>query len=97
MKNEVTIFFNILERAVSLENKIEEMEIKLESLDKLLTDKQSNSEWLTLIEAAPKLGLSQAALRHRIKRDLYPQGIAWKQKSPRSTIFINMSKVGEYL
>lgn len=97
MENDVRAFFNLLERASALENKIEELEVKLDCLDKTLINKLSRSEWLPLIEAAPRLGLSQNALRHRIKRDLYPEGIAWKQKSPRSTIFVNMSEVGDYL
>jgi hypothetical protein len=97
MKNDILAFFNLLERANALENKIEELEAKIDCLDKVLVNKLSKNEWLPLIEAAPKLGLSQNALRHRIKRDHYPEGIAWKQKSPRSTIFVNMSAVGDYL
>lgn len=39
--------------------------------------------------AAKKIGLTTPVFRSRIKLDLYPIDIVWKQRSLKSTIFIN--------
>lgn len=87
----------ILDKAAELEATITSLESKIEAIESSLNSKNSFCNWVVLSQAAKQLGLTTSALRQRIKRDQYPQGIVWRQKEPKSTIFINLETIQEYL
>lgn len=97
MRTELHTLINIIDKAAILEKTLEDLETRLEVANKSLLNRDGFSQWVVLSEAAKRLGLSTAALRHRIKRDNYPEGIVWKQRGPKSTIFINLVELEEYL
>jgi hypothetical protein len=97
MQTELHTLINIIDKAAILEKTLEDLESRLLIANQKLLTRSTSNNWVVLSEAAKQLGLSAAALRQRIKRDQYPQGVVWRQKGIKSTIFINLVKLEEYL
>jgi len=97
MREELNALITLFDKAAALEDTINSLELKIESIENSLNNKISSCSWVVLSQAATQLGLTTSALRQRIKRDQYPQGIVWRQKEAKSTIFINLETVQEYL
>ena len=97
MRSELQNLSNILDKTTILEETLDKLEARIESANKTLLNSAASSKWVVLSKAAKQVGMTTPALRHRIKRDHYPQGIVWKQRSPKSTIFIDPVKLEEYL
>jgi hypothetical protein len=89
--------YDLFKQIPYLVSEIERLKSELVAMNNLITANNSSYKWITLREAAKKIGLTTSALRQRIKRDHYPQGQVWKQKEPKNTIFINLVKLEEYL
>lgn len=97
MREELNALITLFDKAAVLEDTINSLESKIESIENSLNNKSNFCNWVVLSQAATQLGLTTSALRQRIKRDQYPQGIVWRQKEAKSTIFINLETVQEYL
>jgi hypothetical protein len=97
MREELNALFTLFDKAAVLEDTINSLESKIESIENSLNNKSNFCNWVVLSHAAKQLGLTTSALRQRIKRDQYPQGIVWRQKETKSTIFINLETIQEYL
>ena len=97
MRQELNSLLSLFDKAEHLEEVISTLESKVQSIQMTLNTKHQTGNWLVLSEAAKKVGLTTSALRQRIKRDHYPEGQVWRQKEAKSTIFINLVKLEEYL
>lgn len=95
--NELQNLINTINRTLAVEQQIEELETKVAQLESIIGEQSLSKTWVSLGEAAKNVGLTTPALRSRIKRYHYPENIVWKQKSPKSTIFINLVELGEHL
>ncbi len=78
-------------------DEVESLKSELDALNGQLAANHSTYKWVSLSEAAKRVGITTPALRSRIKRYQYPENIVWKQNSPKSTIFINLTELGEHL
>ncbi|MBA6417050.1 hypothetical protein H4J50_13585 [Colwellia sp. 6M3] len=99
MRTNLNTLFSIMDKdkAAILEGVISDLESKIETIQSSLNSQTSLCKWVVLNKAAEQIGMTTPALRHRIKRDQYPEGIVWKQRSRKSTIFINLVELEEYL
>lgn len=95
--NELQNLINKINRTLAVEQQISELETKVTQLESVIDEQSFSKTWVSLGNAAKHVGLTTPALRSRIKRYQYPENIVWKQKSPKSTIFINLLELGEYL
>lgn len=97
MREELNALITLFDKAAVLEDTLNSLESKIEAIENSLNIKNSFCNWVVLSQAAKQLGMTTSALRQRIKRDQYPQGIVWRQREPKSTIFINLETIQEYL
>jgi hypothetical protein len=92
---------NMIELGQNATNKINELERKLVQVEIRLTnhenEKRVDEGWMTLSLAAQRCGLTQPALRQRIKNAKYPETIVWKQTDKNGAIFVNLKNLREYL
>jgi hypothetical protein len=89
--------YDLFKQIPFLVSEVKSLKSELATMNNQIAENNSSYKWITLNEAAKKIGLTTPALRSRIKRDLYPQDIVWKQRSRKSAIFINMVNLEEYL
>jgi hypothetical protein len=97
MREELNSLFTLIDRATLLEDVINKLENKVESIQYSLDLKNKICNWVVLKKAAKDIGISPSALRQRIKRHQYPENIVWRQKETTGKISINMATIGEYL
>jgi hypothetical protein len=97
MRQELNTLLSLFDRAALLEDLINTLESKVDSIQYSLNSKKRLCNWVVLSEAANQLAISSPALRQRIKRHQYPENIVWRQKKVTGKIFINMATIGEYL
>lgn len=99
MQSNLQHTFEFLEQIPFLQKEVQSLKSELTAINDQLVANQSHlaNKWVYLSEAAKQVGMTTPALRSRIKRYQYPENIVWKQKSPKSTIFINLVELGEYL
>ena len=96
MQSNLQHTFENIEKIPHLLGEVESLKSELNAINSQLAN-HSAYKWVSLSEAAKQVGITIPALRNRIKRYQYPQNIVWKQRSPKSTIFINLHELGEYL
>lgn len=70
---------------------------ELESTVEVLRENNCDEGWVTLSAAAKRCGLTQAALRQRIKRCKYPESIVWKKTGNSGAIFVNIAELRRHL
>lgn len=99
MQSNIQHTFEFLEQIPFLQKEVQSLKSELTAINDQLAANQSHlaNKWVSLSEAAKQVGMTTPALRSRIKRYQYPENIVWKQRSLKSTIFINLVELGEYL
>ena len=86
---------NMLDQKINI--LVEEVEEMKEILSAYVNNTPIDEDWMTLSYAAQRCGLTQPALRQRIKNGKYPETIVWKQKEQNGAIFVNLKNLREYL
>ena len=101
MENFVDELSSMIKLGQTASQKINQIEEKLDLVETRLADYESKGRldegWMTLSFAATRCGLTQPALRQRIKNAKYPEGIVWKQRDELGAIFVNLKNLREHL
>lgn len=82
-----------IKQVPELTNRINDLESTVSMLKKYNCDEG----WVTLSAAAKRCGLTQPALRQRIKGRKYPESIVWRQTDNAGAIFVNVSELRRHL
>jgi hypothetical protein len=82
-----------IKQVPELTNRINELESTVENL----RENNCDEGWVTLTAAAKRCGLTQPALRQRIRAHKYPESIVWKQTNNVGAIFVNIAELRRYL
>ncbi len=99
MNTQITVEELLNSGQQALEN-VTELTNRVEALESVITELRSNNTddgWVTLSLAAERVGISQAALRQRIRAFKYPEGKVWKQTHEKGAIFVNIAQLRECL
>lgn len=80
----------------SITAQLQQIESRIQVLEQSV-HQPTDLSWMALSKAANLTGLSTAALRQRIKRHRYPEGVVWKQQEFKGAIFVNYKKLLEFL
>lgn len=79
---------------------VEKLSLRVVELESTITElRSSNGDegWVVLSLAAKRVGLTQAALRQRIRAHRYPEHEVWRQKDERGTIMVNIAALRSHL
>lgn len=82
-----------IKQVPELTNRINELESTVETL----RENNCDEGWVTLSAAAKRCGLTQAALRQRIRSHKYPEHKVWKQTDNAGAIFVNIADLRRHL
>lgn len=82
-----------IKQVPELTNRINELESTVE----VLRENNCDEGWVTLTAAAKRCGLTQPALRQRIRAHKYPESIVWKQTVNSGAIFVNVAELRRHL
>ncbi|NQY62895.1 MAG: hypothetical protein HRT38_10540 [Alteromonadaceae bacterium] len=85
------------QQALEAVSKLSERVVQLESTIIELRENNGDEGWVTLAAAAKRCGLTQPALRQRIRSHKYPEGEVWKQRDDRGAIFVNIAALRNHL
>jgi len=79
---------------------VEKLNVRVVELENTVIELRSNNGdegWVVLSLAAKRVGLTQPALRQRIRAHKYPEDEVWRQKDERGTIMVNIAALRSHL